>query len=102
MTDVAQVPLRELQEELSELRKLSESRGFKKLMLIAKEQAESRKNQIILSPISKLDDTWGQEYAKGEVAGIELIMEMTNVQIGVLESDIAELIKEENGNVEKA
>lgn len=99
--DAAEVPLRELQEELSELCKLRDSRGFKRLMLIAKEQATARKDTLVLTPLKKMNEVLAQEYAKGEVAGILLIVEMTDIQIAALEDEISDKLKEENGDVEK-
>lgn len=95
------MPLRELQEALFELKNLRDSRGFKRFLIIAREQSNSRKDTLILTPLKSMDEVLGQEYAKGEVAGIDLMMTITDAEIDSLETEIAELLKEENENVEK-
>jgi hypothetical protein len=85
-------PLRELQEELSELNALREHRGYKTLMTIADLQAKARMDSLI-APIKTMDDTLEQEFRKGEIGGIQLFMRMTDVQISMLESEIETLLK---------
>lgn len=62
--------------------------GFKELMQIAEVQAREREKTIILTPLKGMDDTLEQEYRKGEVAGIMLFMEMTNIRIASLQEEI--------------
>jgi hypothetical protein len=88
-------PLRELQEVLSDLTSLKDSRGYKRLMMVAQGQVESRTNQLILAPLAGMDAVFAQEYAKGEIAGIRLFTEIVDDQIKVLEDEIQEKLKEQ-------
>jgi hypothetical protein len=80
--------LRALQEERFELTTLKEQRGFNRLMLIAEQQLESRKQVVFLNPLKKMDDVLTQEYLKGEISGIALFKELTDVRIADLTDQI--------------
>lgn len=88
-------PLRELQEELSELRSLQKTRGYTRLLFIAEQQIEARVGNLVLNPLEKMDDVLKQEYAKGEIAGIKLFASMTDTHIATLENEIAAKLKKE-------
>lgn len=96
--DGAEPQLRELQEELSELRSLQRTRGYARLMFIAEEQVKARTSNVILNALKCMDDVLEQEYKKGEIAGIQLIMEMTNTHILALESEIESKLNEVKEN----
>lgn len=83
-----QVEVRDLQEELSKLRSLKTQTGFFYLMKIAEIQVKERTDQLILSPLATMDAVLGQEYQKGEIAGIKLFVEFTDIRIRDLEEQI--------------
>jgi len=94
--------LRELQEEMSILVSLTEHRGYRHLMQIAHEQLETRKQEVFLKPLEGLDETWKQEYMKGEIAGIALFMSMTDVRLQLVREDInTRLSEEEQENLDE-
>jgi hypothetical protein len=87
-------PVRELQEELSELRRLKTFPGFAWLLKVAEDQVKSRTEVIILTPLSGVDAALEQEYKKGEISGIKLFSELVDIRIDELERDIEQRIKE--------
>jgi hypothetical protein len=94
---VDSVEVRELQEELSKLRGLVLHAGYDYLVKIAQAQLETRRQQIILTPLKSMDEVLAQEFAKGETAGIELFTRLVDIRINYLESEINERLKE-NGD----
>lgn len=86
--------LRELQEELSRLKALVLTPGFKYFMEVLATQVENRKQQIILTPLKKMDEVLEQEYQKGEVAGIALSMNFVEIRVKNIEDEILEILKE--------
>lgn len=92
--------VRELQEELSRLRALQQHPGYEYLMRIAGAQLETRRQQIILTPLQTMDEVLGQEYAKGETSGIELFTKIVEIRVRDLEDEIQERLKEHEHNAE--
>jgi hypothetical protein len=82
---------RELQEELFELKKLRDSRGYQWLLNLASEQVASR-TQLLLQPLTTHDAVLMQEFAKGEMAGINLFMKIIDIHTESLEEQIQDLI----------
>lgn len=62
------------------------------------EQVRLRTQKIILSPIGSLDETLAQEYAKGEVAALQLTLSMPEALVETL----SEEIKQENEELKNA
>ncbi len=93
--------LRELQEELHNLKKLEQSFEYKQLLKIAEEQIARRENEIILTPLKTHDAVFEQEFAKGEVSGIKLFTNMLPTMIETLESDVEERLKKEQENADE-
>ena len=87
--------VRELQEELSRLRALKDFAGYKYLLEIADNQIKGRQDALILRPLAKMDDVLSQEYSKGEIAGIRLFRELTDIRIADLEEEIARATQED-------
>ena len=79
---------RELQEELSRLKALVTTAGWKYLEKIAAAQVEHRRNSYELRPLSSLDETLAQEYQKGEVSGIRLFVQLPSLRISALEEEL--------------
>lgn len=88
--DEAQREVRDLQEEQSRLRSLTEHTGFKYLREVLQEQVKVRTQAIILTPLNSLDETLHQEYSKGEAAGISLAERFVEIRL----TDLAEQIEE--------
>lgn len=74
---------------LIEFKELTQLRGWKRLVEIAKAQQEVRKNAVILTPMGKLDNALEQEFMKGEYAGIGMLLLIPEIEISKYE----ELIK---------
>jgi hypothetical protein len=91
----AETPLRDLQEELSSLKKLHESPVFQRLLDIAKVQIQSRQDTIILRPLENRDQILAQEYSKGECSGIKLFTQLPLTLMESLETEIAERLRQE-------
>ncbi len=89
--EVKEPALRELQEELSNLKSLQQHFGYKYLMELAEAQEKSRTGQILLTPLKTMDEVLAQEYMKGEVSGIMLFRNLVTVRV----EDLEEQIKDE-------
>lgn len=86
--------LRELQEELSRLSSLQSHAGYAYLLEIAGAQMDARKQQVFLTPLNTMDEVLRQEYAKGEIAGIDLFSKIVDVRIRDLQEEIQERLKD--------
>lgn len=95
------VTLRELQEELSNLRRLSQSAEFQLYLHYLEGQCELRKQQVFLTPLTAMDEVLGQEYVKGEIAGLHHAGHIVTTRIADLQDQIQAALKEtENENSE--
>lgn len=79
--------LRELQEELSNVRTLIDHVGWNELMTFAQEQVKLR-TPGVLGRMNSLFDIVGQEFDKGEISGIHLFCNLPAVRVESLEQDI--------------
>ena len=95
MADEEETQVRDLQEERSRLLSFKQHPGYADLMAIAESQLEVRKQTVFLNPLKSLDETFEQEYMKGEISGIALFKEMVEVQIQSLTDEIDAALKEE-------
>ena len=86
--------LRELQEELTTIRRLLAESGFKWFEDVCKQQAENRLSEIILVPPEGVDDMVKRAYAIGECAGLKLAVRLPEIHKEQLEYDIKQLTKE--------
>ena len=100
MTD-KEVSLRELQEERSELVKLLEAPGYKRLMLLAEAQIKSRQDTLCITPLKQMDGVLEQEFSKGEVHGIMLFTKIVDIELEQLNQEIETKLKEQ-GNVDSS
>ena len=87
--------LRELQEELSNVKSLVDHIGWNGLMVFAKEQVALR-TPGVLGRMESLLLLSGQEFDKGEISGIHLFCNLPEVRVESLEQDIV-AIEEELG-----
>ena len=91
--------LRELQEEASSLKSLKNHLGYKRLMEHLNGQVTARREDIILKPLPSVDAALGQEYAKGECAGLMLAIGFLDGHLEALIADIEtqlEALEKEN------
>ena len=89
----AVVRLREMQEELSNFKNLLDSVGWKRLMEVADGQLETRMPSV-LEKVDNLLMVTGKEFEKGEMAGINLFMQLPGIAVESLTADIDTLEKE--------
>lgn len=61
---------------------------------IVEEQVQLRSQHIILSPLVDINAVLGQEYAKGEVAGIEFMKDFIPSRLAAVMEEISEIVKE--------
>lgn len=74
---------------------LLKSRGWLMLVETMKVQIDARVNNLILTPLNGAEhNIYSQEFAKGEVAGIKLVLALAQQQVE-MSKDIAESLKEE-------
>lgn len=76
------------EEVLADLRDLVKSRGWARLSSIAKAQIATR-NTNVLKPL-KGDGIYEQEFQKGEIAGIQLFMQLPDISIESLRQQLEE------------
>lgn len=86
--------LREVQEELALVRGLVKHSAWKQLMDIAAKQLTTRTDNVILVPVAGADACYGQEFMKGEIAGIRLFMNLPRILEEQLEDELKTLTKE--------
>lgn len=53
-------------------RSFTEHPGWELYRKLLQEQADSRRGDVLLRPLAKMDDALGQEYMKGEISGLLL------------------------------
>lgn len=76
-----------LGEQIRELKDLIASPGWQKYSGLMDEQQKGRVDQLVLSPLPSMDAVLGSEYAKGEIAGIRLCLELIPTFIEQLEDE---------------
>lgn len=91
-------PLRDLQEELSNLRSLMTQRGYAYFGELCEKYANVRHQKIYLQPLESVDAVYRQEYEKGTIFGIVLMANAVPARIQELEREIEERLKEEEGD----
>jgi len=67
--------------------------GFTYFKDILHAQYETRTQKIILNPLKSMDEALGQEYEKGEAAGIKFAEEFVSIRLEDLSEQIDELLK---------
>ena len=81
----------ELGEALHLWKALSEHRGWQMLYKLAEEQRAMRQNTVCLTPVSSFGEVLAQEFAKGEVSGLALLITLPEVQMDIVEAEIKSL-----------
>jgi len=81
------------------LEALLESSGWAILSETLREQVHSRIQELVLKPLTTLDESLAQEYAKGETASLQLVLVMPSTLLEAAAQDAAEQqIEEELAN----
>lgn len=88
-------------EQLQILRQLLKSPGWDLLVKHANEQVKTRTDEVILRPLESTGKVTLQEYMKGEVGGIRLIMALPETLIEIAEAVIIERRKREENESEE-
>lgn len=84
-------------EALRDLQELLESRGWKILERIGREQAQNRVSEV-LQPTPGLGSVLEREFIKGEISGINLVLTTPVVLVKDLEAGLTVEEKVENGD----
>lgn len=82
--------VRDLQEELSDLRSLKGHRGWKRFQEVVEKQVENRK-VAHFHPAENLEDILRSEFQKGEIAFGELIRVLVDLRIDTLIEEIGDV-----------
>jgi len=80
-----------LTEQKDEWEVLMKNPAWIKLEALLKEQAASRINQIVLTPLESADAVYNQEFLKGEVAAMQLAARLPELEVERLKAEIQEL-----------
>ncbi len=97
MDEVQRSELEELQSLRRAFQELSNFRGWELLANFAKSQVETRK-MALLEPAKGFDGLVGQEFTKGEIAGIALFMRFPEIIEEDYGSQIDEKLEELRDN----
>jgi len=89
----------EMQEIRDNLKVLLASEGWKIYYAIISSQQLIRFNQVVLNPLSGMDETFAQEYAKGEINGLRTAASLPQAIVESIEYD-RELEKRREGDQE--
>lgn len=80
----------DLRKVLRDLQELVKSPGWAQVLDLCAEQLYNRGEMIFKVPLMSMDEVLGQEYSKGEMAGIALFKEMPELTITAIETLIKE------------
>ena len=100
MSEKLREEMEEIRSTVQAFRELLNSRAWALLLDIAKVQIETRKN-LLTQRAKGMEGVLELEYAKGEIAGIEIFTRIPSTALEDLEeqlSDIKEQLKEEEMN----
>ncbi len=79
-------------QDLEDLKKLLESRGWKRLSQALQEQADSLQKTILFSPLEGADAAFRQEYMKGQLEGR---LSLEDTLLGIMETLEGDILLEE-------
>jgi hypothetical protein len=65
-------------------------------MQVAESQIEGRKQAVFLQPLRSMDEAFAQEFAKGEISGIELFRQLVGIRVGELTEEITRRTDDED------
>lgn len=75
---------------LSELRHLLQSQGWELLSKHIQSQVDARVDNLVLNPLTGLDQTFGQEYVKGEIQALRMVAQLPKTLVEQAELFIKE------------
>jgi len=87
-------PLEALRAQLYEWEQLKAHGGYRRLDAYARAQIEHRLSSLVLGETREMVDIIRREYARGEIAGIQLFSRMADIEIERLREDIAQLVEQ--------
>ena len=79
----------------TDLQRLRKSEGWARLVEILQEQVETRRNVIELTPLASMDGVLEEQYKKGEIAALRLIIKLPETTIETLSATIEVLQQEQ-------
>ena len=68
--------LREAVKQKNAFAALLRSEGWDMLMKIFQEQLETRRNRVELTPLASVDEAFAQQFERGEIANLRLVMQL--------------------------
>lgn len=71
-----------------------EERGFRRFIDVLDEQVRIRSGNVLMTPLSDINSILGQEFMKGEVAGLNMAMRFVEARILDVETEVDELAEE--------
>lgn len=80
-----------LREKIHEIKVFIDSEPWKQYTRLVDSQCNGRVDQMILTPLSGVDAAFGQEYAKGEIAGMRLAVAMMAQSVEDLQTEMESL-----------
>ena len=78
------------------LRTLVKHEGFIWLREILKEQVEGRTQQLIRTPLKSMDEVLEEQYLKGEIVSLELVLHWPEIMISDIEVDLEQFKEKDN------
>jgi hypothetical protein len=86
---------------INALKKLVASDGWQIFVDIGKEQMHDRTQPVVLKPLTDIGGVLHQEFTKGEIAGITVMLAMPEVQIEASEAILEALKGQDDGSEEE-
>lgn len=80
------------------LEALLQSSGWSILREVIASQVHNRIQQLVLTPLETLDQSLAQEYAKGETASLQLVLEMPKTLFEQASEEVLEANEKELAN----
>ncbi len=99
MTEDADARLREAVQQRNAFSDLLRSQGWDALAKVLTSQIEQRRNKFELVPLSSLDEVYAQEFLKGELAALRLILRLPQDALDDAQ-DVIDTTKETEGHDE--
>lgn len=88
MYDNAVKELRIVKDDLAIMLSLQEHPGWKKYRATLEEQAEQRSENFSLTPVTGIDELVGREFPRGEQAGLRLALDLLDVFVSSLKTQV--------------
>lgn len=79
-----------LREAVKELKKLLESAGWRYLSGMVQEQIQTRTPQVLYSACGSIGDCLKEQFVKGEIAGLQLVLTTAQASLESFEAQLKE------------